>query len=169
MPIQARTLARCGAPVAPAQSECREDSVITHSVDLTIARPVEEVFAFLTDARNHPRWDTTSVVMEPQENGPWHQGLVFREVRRIPRPTEVRSRIADFEANERFDMESLSGPSFRGHWRFAPEGTGTRLRWSCEMEVSGLARLFEPLIQRQFRRTVSRNFQRLKALLETPG
>jgi hypothetical protein len=35
------------------------------------------------------------------------------------------------------------------------------------MEVSGLARVFEPLIQRQFRRTVSRNVQRLKTLLET--
>jgi hypothetical protein len=141
--------------------------VITHQVELDIARPVEEVFAFLTDARNHPRWDTTSVVMEPQEVGPWRQGLLFREVRRIPRPVEARSRIARFTANEAFDLESLSGPAFRGHWRFAPAGTGTRPRWWCEMDVSGLGRLFEPLIRRQFRRTVSQNFQRLKRLLET--
>jgi hypothetical protein len=140
--------------------------VITHRVDLSIARPVEEVFAFVTDARNHPRWDSTSVAMEPQDAGPWRQGLVFREVRRVPRPTEVRSRIAAFEPNKSFDMESLSGPVFRGHWRFSPSGTATRLEWWGEMQVQGIARLFEPLIQRQFRRDVTRNFQRLREILE---
>src|SRR5215208_852266 len=134
--------------------------MIRHAVTLSIARPVDQVFAFLTDARNHPRWDTTSVVMEPLEPGAWRSGLAFREVRRIPRPTEVRSRIADFRVNERFDMESLSGPPFSGHWRFAPHGDGTRLEWSCEMALTGLARLFEPLIAAQFRRTTTRNFER---------
>jgi uncharacterized protein YndB with AHSA1/START domain len=41
--------------------------MITQAIELDIARPVEEVFAFLTDARNHPRWDSTSVAMEPDE------------------------------------------------------------------------------------------------------
>ena len=145
--------------------------MITQSIDLEIAKPVDEVFAFLTDARNHPLWDSTSVVMEPAEPGPWHAGLTFREVRRIPRPIEVRSRIAALEPNVRFDMESLSGPSFKGHWRFAPapaDPNRTRLQWSCEMQLSGLARVFEPLIQLQFRRTTSQNFARLKQILEQP-
>jgi hypothetical protein len=34
------------------------------------------------------------------------------------------------------------------------------------MQVQGIARLFEPLIQRQFRRDVTRNFQRLREILE---
>jgi uncharacterized membrane protein len=104
-----------------------DGDVITHRVELSIARPVEEVFAFLTDARNHPRWDSTSVAMEAQEAGPWRQGLVFREVRRVPRPTEVRSRIAAFEPNKSFDMESLSGPRFAGTGASAPQ---ERLRGS---------------------------------------
>jgi len=33
--------------------------VITHAIELTIDRPVEEVFAFITDAACHPRWDSS--------------------------------------------------------------------------------------------------------------
>jgi carbon monoxide dehydrogenase subunit G len=140
--------------------------MITHHIDLTIHRPISEVFAFLTDARNHPRWDRTSVSMEPLQPGPWRQGLEFREVRQLPRRIEVRSRIAAFTENESFDIESLSGPPFRGHWRFAAAGAGTRLRWWGEMQVTGIARLFQPLIARQFRSTVSQNFLRLKQMLD---
>src|SRR5215207_6654004 len=140
--------------------------MIRHAISLASARPVNEVFAFLTEASNHPRWDSTSVVMEPIEPGAWRTGLVFREIRRVPRRIEVRSQIAELRTNERFDLQSLSGPPFQGHWRFTSDGPGTRLDWLCEMGVTGAARLFEPLIARQFRRTTSRNFQRLKAILE---
>jgi len=54
------------APTAsdpPCQStECSRtgrDAVITHAIELTIDRPVEEVFAFITDAACHPRWDSS--------------------------------------------------------------------------------------------------------------
>jgi hypothetical protein len=104
------------------------------------------------------------VALQP---GPWQAGLEFREVRRIGRrPTEVRSRIAAFEPGQSMDLESLSGPSFRGHWRLSAVDGKTRLRWSGELEPSGLARILAPLIQRQFRRTTAANFARLKALLE---
>lgn len=31
--------------------------MITASADITIHRPIQDVFAFLTDAANHPRWE----------------------------------------------------------------------------------------------------------------
>lgn len=95
--------------------------MITASADITIDRPLQDVFAFLTDAANHPRWDSTSVEMEPLEPGPWRAGLTFRELRRIgPRTMEVRSRIAALEPDSSMDLESLTGPTFRGHWRLTP-------------------------------------------------
>jgi uncharacterized protein YndB with AHSA1/START domain len=142
--------------------------VITASADVTIDRPVDEVFAFLTDASNHRRWDSTSIEMVPLQPGPWHQGMEFREVRRVgPRPTEVRSRIAAIESGRSMDLESMTGPPFRGHWRLSGEGGQTRLRWTGELETSGLARLLSPLIQRQFRQTTAANFARLKDILES--
>jgi hypothetical protein len=141
--------------------------MITASADMTIERPVEDVFAFLTDASNHRRWDSTSIDMVPLEAVPWRTGLEFREVRRIgPRPMEVRSRIAGFEPDRSMDLESLTGPAFRGHWRLAAVDGGTRLRWNGELEPSGLMRILAPLIERQFRRTTASNFARLKDVLE---
>jgi hypothetical protein len=141
--------------------------VITASADTVIQRPIGEVFAFLTDASNHPRWDSTSVEMVPLEAGPWRKGLEFQEVRRIgPRPSAVRSRIAQFEPGGSMDIESLTGPSFRGRWRLSAVEEGTRLRWTGELEPTGLARILAPVIERQFRRTTTANFARLKAVLE---
>ena len=144
--------------------------MITASADITIDRPVQEVFAFVTDERNHPKWDSTSVEMEALEPGPWRPGSTFREVRRIgPRTTEMRSRVADLTPGSSMDIESLTGPMFRGHWRFEAIGDATRLRWTGELQPGGAQRLLQPLIARQFRATTSANFARLKDVLEGRG
>ena len=141
--------------------------MITASADITIERPIEDVFAFLTDAANHRRWDSTSIEMVPSEPGPWRRGLEFRELRLIGRrPTEVRSRIAAFEPNQSMDLESLTGPTFRGHWRLSAAEGRTLLRWTGELELSGFAHLLSPLIQRQFRRTTAASFTKLRNVLE---
>lgn len=141
--------------------------MIRHVVDLTIERPVDEVFAFVTDAANHPRWDASSVSMQADEPGPWRAGLTFHEVRRIgPRRMDVQSKVAALVPNESMDIDSITGPEFHGHWRLSPDGSGTRLRWSCEMNVDGPARLAEKLIARSFRKACDENFRKLKALVE---
>lgn len=142
--------------------------MIQHTVDVRFNRPVDEVFAFLTNASNHARWDHLSVAMEPQEPGPWHQGLQFREVRKMGgRDTEVYSQIASFTPNQRFDIDSVSGPEFHGHWVFTAEGSQTRLQYTAELQMSGLGRLFEPLLARQFKRQLDENFGRLKQVLDS--
>ena len=141
--------------------------MITATADVTIDRPIEDVFAFLTEAANHGLWDSTSIEMVPSESGPWRQGLEFRELRLIGRrPTEVRSRIAEFEPNQGMDLESLTGPTFRGHWRLSAADGRTRLRWTGELELSGFARVLSALIQRQFRHATAANFTKLKSVLE---
>jgi hypothetical protein len=109
--------------------------VIVETVQVDIARPISEVFEFLTDAGNHPRWDSGSVVMEPDDPGPWRTGLGFREVRRIgPRSITIRSRIAALQAPTRMDIESITGPTFSGHWRLSESGGVTRLRWTGRLQ-----------------------------------
>jgi uncharacterized membrane protein len=142
--------------------------VIEHAVEVRIERPVADVFAFVTDAANHPRWDSSSVSMQPDEPGPWHEGMTFREVRRIgPRRMEIRSTVASLVPNHSMDIDSLTGPEFHGHWRFAPDGSATILRWSAEMAVEGPARIAEKLIARSFKKASDRNFRQMKELLET--
>ncbi|MEO5679553.1 MAG: SRPBCC family protein [Acidimicrobiales bacterium] len=141
--------------------------VIEHAVEIKIDRPVGDVFAFVTDPTNHPRWDGSSRSMQPDEPGPWKAGLTLLDVRRMgPRRMEVKSRVAALVPNESMDIGSITGPEFHGHWRLSPDGSGTVLRWSCEMTVQGPARLAEKLVARSFRRVCDQSFGRLKGLLE---
>jgi uncharacterized membrane protein len=146
----------------------REKLMIQHQIVIQIARPLSDVFTFLTDARNHPKWDALSVEMEPQEAGAWHQGLKFREVRKVGgRNTEVSSQIAVFEPNKRMEIQSLSGPDFHGTWIFAPAEGGTHLTYKAEMKMGGLMRLLEPMIAGQFKQQIDANFANLKHVLES--
>jgi hypothetical protein len=141
--------------------------VIQHQIDITIQRPVADVFAFLTNPSNHPKWDSTSVSMEQLEPGPWQTGTRLREVRNLGgRPTEVASQVAYLEPNRRFNIASLSGPEWRGQWDFTPVGDATRLQFEGRLTFTGLMRLFEPLIARGFKRQLNENFARLKRVLE---
>jgi uncharacterized protein YndB with AHSA1/START domain len=141
--------------------------MIQHQIDLTIHRPVEEVFAFLTNAANHPKWDSTSILMEPQEPGLWHTGIRFREVRKLGgRNTEVASQIAYLEPNRRFNIASLTGPEWRGQWLFEPVAEGTRLQFEGSLTFKGIMRLFEPFIAGGFKLQLDENFARLKDVLE---
>ena len=142
--------------------------MIAHQIDITIGRPVEDVFAFLTNSDNHPRWDPSSVSMEQQEPGPWRAGMKFREVRKVAgRDTEVLSEVVALEPNSRFNIASLSGPEWRGQWLFEPVGhDATRLRFEARLTFKGFMRLVEPLIARGFRQQIEENFARLKQVLE---
>lgn len=141
--------------------------MIRHQIHLKIQRPVEQVFSFLTNANNHPKWDTLSVSMEAQQAGEWRQGMTFREVRKIGgRDTEVSSKIAVFDLNRHMEIQSLSGPDFHGTWIFETVNGGTHLLYTAEMQLGGLMRLLEPLIAGQFKKQLEANFANLKRVLE---
>lgn len=91
-------------------------ATIAKSIDITINRPVEEVFAYLADAANYPNRDSLIVKIEPQEPGPWR--------------VEFRSTVVALEPNRRLETRSLTGPQSHGEWQFSPAGSGTRLHWT---------------------------------------
>jgi len=137
------------------------------SADVRVNRPIEKVFAWLTNPANQGKFDKSSLKMEALTPGPWRAGTQFRELRDLGgRKTEVLSEIAELEANRRFVIRSKTGPGWLGTWNFEPAGTGTRLRWTGQLTMQGFARLFEPLISRQMTAQISRQFAELPQLIE---
>lgn len=142
--------------------------MLKFSADVKVNRPVEKVFAWLTDANNQGKFDKSSLKMEALTPGPWRAGTQFRELRDLGgRKTEVLSEIAELEPNRLFVIRSKTGPGWLGTWRFEPEGAGTRLRWTGELTMKGLGRLFEPLIGRQMKPQISNQFAALPKLIES--
>jgi carbon monoxide dehydrogenase subunit G len=141
--------------------------MLKFSADLKINRPVEKVFAWLTNAENQGKFDKSSLKMEILTPGPWRTGTQFRELRDLGgRKTEVLSEVADLDLNRHFIIRSKTGPDWLGTWIFEPEGTGTRLRWTGELRMKGFARLFESLIGKQMRSQIDRQFADLPRLIE---
>ena len=141
--------------------------MLKFSADLKINRPVEKVFAWLTNADNQGKFEKSSLKMEQFTPGPWRTGSQFRELRDLGgRKTEVLSEIAELELNRRFVIRSKTGPGWLGTWIFEPEGSGTRLRWTGELTMKGFARLFEPFIGRQMRSQINQQFMQLSRLIE---
>ena len=102
-----------------------------------IAAPPEAVFDTLTDARRYPDFTPIRrVEMEVEgEEAPNGVGAI-RALHLLGPP--VRERVLAHERPVRFEFEVLSGAppirSYRGWQTFEPEGAGTRVIYSIEME-----------------------------------
>src|SRR5262245_30867391 len=141
--------------------------MLKFSADLKVNRPVEKVFAWLTNAENQGKFDKSSLKMETLTPGSWRAGTQFRELRDLGgRKTEVLSEIAELEPNRRFVIRSKTGPEWLGIWLFEPDGNSTRLRWTGQMRMKGFGRFLEPLIGRQMRAQIDRQFAQLPAIIE---
>jgi hypothetical protein len=53
--------------------------MLKFSAELKVNRPVEKVFAWLTNADNQGKFDKSSLKMEERTPGPWRTGSQFRE------------------------------------------------------------------------------------------
>lgn len=141
--------------------------MIQHELSLHLNRPVDEVFAFLTDASQVPSWQSNLIESEQLTEGPMRVGSRFREVRRVGRrPIASEAEVIDFEPNTRFTLRVITGPQVTVSYALAAEEGGTRLRYQFVMRTGGMMRVLEPLIRRSLRKQSASDFGRLKGILE---
>jgi uncharacterized protein YndB with AHSA1/START domain len=132
-----------------------------------IARPVDEVFAFLAEPVNLPRWQTSLLEVRPHRRGPLRPGVEVTETRQfLGRVMETTWVCTEHRPSRRSVIESDAGPvPFRGTWELEPAGPGTRFTWT--LEAGGLAaRVASAVAARMTREELAANTLRLKHLLE---
>jgi carbon monoxide dehydrogenase subunit G len=143
--------------------------VFTASVDVLIARPIDEVFEFIADARNRPQWDDSVESEELTSPEPIGLGTTVR-TRLKPsfgRRAEYTWEIVEHAPPTRQTIDSTSGPfPTTLEYRLSDQGGGTRVEFSVTGRPGGVMRLLQPLIARTIQRNLDRNFPRLKQLLE---
>lgn len=141
---------------------------VAHSV--VIARPPAQVFAFIADVENEPRWQPDIAELRLTSAGPLRVGSTFREVRRtLGRTFTWQMRVTEFEPDRRFCIESTSGMPYRGCRIVEPVEGGARVTELGELELPGFLRLFEPLLGRLARKPLEVAYRRAKSLLEAPA
>ena len=142
--------------------------MFTSSVAVVIARPLDEVFAFVSDARNRPSWDESVDSEELTSPEPIGVGSTVRtRMRSMGRDYEIDWEIVEHEPPTRQRIESTSGPfSTTLVYELAGEGDGTSVHFSVTGRPTGLLRLMQPLIARTNQRDLDQAFARLKRVLE---
>ena len=142
--------------------------MFTRSVAVEIARPLDEVFAFVSDARNRPSWDDSVDSEELTSPEPIGAGSTVRtRMRSMGRDYEIDWEIAEHEPPTRQRIESTSGPfSTTLVYELAGHGERTSVRFSVTGRPTGPLRLMQPLIARNTQRNLDAAFARLKAVLE---
>jgi uncharacterized protein YndB with AHSA1/START domain len=136
--------------------------------EIVIGRPVEEVFDFVADERNEPRYNPRMLRAEKITPGPIGTGTRFRaEMRGRRRPVEMTVEFTEYERPRRLALTAhLSAMEIRGGLTFEPVPEGTRMRWQWSLEPHGLLRVLSPLIVRMGRRQEQTIWSNLKELLE---
>jgi uncharacterized protein YndB with AHSA1/START domain len=143
--------------------------VFTSRVSVQISRPRDEVFDFVADARNRPRWDESVESEELTSPEPIQVGTtVHTRMKSMGREYQYDWEITEHDPPTRLAVESTSGPfPTTLLFAFTERDGGTRLEASVTGRPTGLMRLFQPMIARTTQQNLDRGYDRLKRLLET--
>lgn len=143
--------------------------MITFRFAIEVARPVHDVFEYVTDPAKLREWQGTDNV-EQVTAGPVELGTRLREVRVVlGRRLESVTEVVAYEPDRRFEIRILSGPApVEDRWAFEDAADGTRVVFSTEGSARGILRVVEPLIGAVLEHRRRAHHARLKHALEAP-
>ncbi len=138
------------------------------SATITIPRPRSEVFAFIADVSNMPRWvsGVTSARLVSEEMGPGARFVC--EYRPAFRSEPIELEVVDFNPPDSFCTKSRRGPfQFEGCVTLADSGDGTSVTNTIEAGPDSLStRLATMLLGPILRRSMQRRLYRELTALE---
>jgi uncharacterized protein YndB with AHSA1/START domain len=144
-------------------------SLRTTEVGGVINRPVEDVFAVLSDPENAPKWSLNAIEEKLTSPPPVRVGTTRRALVRSlgGGTTENHAVCTAFELNRRLAWKSTSGlVPFSVTVDMTPVDGATRLDSTWAFEFHGPLRLVAPLLQLMFKRAMQRDVENLKLLME---
>lgn len=141
---------------------------INVSDSVIIARPVDEVFAFVADHENLPAW--TVGVKESARRTPGRPatGAEYRIVGvMLGRRVESSYQLTAYEPGRGY-AATMTSPmfGFSEQYRFEAADGGTLVSMSGTAEPHGVFRFLSPVMAAGMRRQVRADHRRLKTLLE---
>jgi carbon monoxide dehydrogenase subunit G len=136
-------------------------------VVVEIARTPEEVFTYLTDVSNLPRWQ--SGVHRAELEGEPVTGARIRESRHmLGRELHTTLEIEECERPRLFALRALDSPvPFTVRHELEPNEAGTRLRVVGEGDTGVLPGFAAGIVVRRAEKQFRKDFERLKRLLES--
>jgi uncharacterized protein YndB with AHSA1/START domain len=137
---------------------------VEHTVE--IARPVDEVFAYLTDVARLPEWQES--VSEVHADGPLSTGSRFRDVREfMGRSATSTLEVTAYERPSRFSLRVVEGPiAYELEHRLEAVGDRTSVTFAGRGETTRVPRLMRGMVERAIERQLVKDADALKRVLE---
>jgi carbon monoxide dehydrogenase subunit G len=142
--------------------------MITFESTESIAWPAADVFAFVSDVRNDPRWHTDVLEARLVEGASVAQGSTFAiTFKPFMGESEGTVTVAEYQPPNRVVLRSRMGKMQPATiLTVAPDGGGSRITRRIEMEATGLLRLMAPFMGGMARKRNAGFLANLKRALE---
>ena len=142
----------------------------TLAQSVTVDRPVEEVWDFISNFENTTRWSRGVLEARQTSDGPLGTGSTLQTVVKVfGRRRTAHYLVTEYEPNHAFAFEVTSGPmTSRARYSVEPAGAGTRLTASGEAQATGLYKLLAPVLVRTLERHSQDDLTNVKRILEAP-
>jgi uncharacterized protein YndB with AHSA1/START domain len=141
---------------------------VRFSLEVEVGCPPADVYAFLADPANLPRWQEEVYEVRGATGEPLPLGASFTEVRSfLGKRIESTLEVSAAEPAREFSLRSLSGPvrfSLRHLLEALPDGT--RLRLEGEADPGRMFGIAGPLLRKAAERRTRSDLGRLKRVLE---
>jgi hypothetical protein len=135
-----------------------------------IDRPPDEVFAFVADAANNPKWRRNVVRTEWLDDGPMRVGRRGRQTARLlGREWTVDAEVVEWDPPRSVAWRTVQGPvSVRSWARVEPDATGSLVSGGADGGFTGpIGRLLTRLAVPRMVRQAEVDLQTLRVLLES--
>jgi len=140
----------------------------TFEINLVINRPIEEVFAFISNPENQPRWRAATLEIRRVSSEPLNVGSIVRgRFTFLGRPFDGNLEIIAWEPDRSYATRMVEGPfPLEAHYTLEPAEGGTHLTLLIEGQPGGFFKLAEPLVVSLAKRSYEADLNNLKEMLE---
>jgi carbon monoxide dehydrogenase subunit G len=145
--------------------------VIEFETNIHIHRPIEEVFAYVSEPLNFRRWNSAVQSVRKTSGREGDVGSTYSMERQLPTGRAVNElEIVARERSREFTIRTTSGPALFGYrYRFSGENGATVVQVGAAAELGGAADFLAPIVRRAVKKGVDDNLATLKTILETHG
>jgi uncharacterized protein YndB with AHSA1/START domain len=133
-----------------------------------IMRPPDKVFAYTTDAKSWPKWQTIIPAAEQTSPGPIGVKSTFKGKSRMMGLTMDWTSVAkEYEPDKHFAKNITTPAMFvEQHNTYKPVEGGTEFTLLYVVKVRGVFKLFSPMLISTLRKELKKSLGNLKSVLE---
>jgi uncharacterized protein YndB with AHSA1/START domain len=141
--------------------------VITLETQVRIDRPIEEVFDYVSDPLNFPRWNSAVAAVGKSSSGKNGVASTYSMERDLPGGRAVNElEVVESERPREFAIRATSGPTpFLYRYQFTTDNGETVVKLDVQVELAGPAAFLPALARRAVKKGVDDNFATLKQIL----